>query len=278
MTERLYIFSSSQSHLVLQARQTLPSLVPRRSICPSVIIPPVGDLAAPETPAPISCFPITMKASLAVFILAALLATGACLQCEVCEGPGTSCTGDLQTCAAGIDSCGITLTEVTLVGMKQQVIAKGCVTSGSCKGDPLTMNFGNGLTMKVGIACCMGDACRTTTVTVPPADTKPNGRSCPACVGMLSAKCNEEIIDCTGAETRCVELAGTTTMGGTVTPVTMKGCATEAFCANETEGSGSFAGVSTDLTLKCKAPGTAWGPAGLLIPALAGLLLTQLLS
>ncbi|CAM5176611.1 unnamed protein product, partial [Eretmochelys imbricata] len=112
----------------------------------------------------------------------------------------------------------------------------------------------------------------------PPADPKPNGRSCPACVAVLFAKCHEEIIDCTGAETRCVELAGTTTKGGTVTPVTMKGCATEAFCAHETEGSRSFAGVRTGLTLRCKAPGTARGPAGLLIPALAGLLLTQLLS
>ncbi|CAM4625128.1 phospholipase A2 inhibitor gamma subunit B-like [Lepidochelys kempii] len=219
-----------------------------------------------------------MKASLAVFILAALLATGACLQCEVCEAPGTSCKGDLETCTAGFDSCGIVLAESTLMGMKQQIIAKGCVTSGSCKVGPLTTNFGKGLTMNLGIACCMGDACKTTTVTVPPADPKPNGRSCPACVGMLSAKCHEEITDCTGAETRCVEVAWTETKGGTVIPVTMKGCATEAVCANETEVSGSFAGVRVDLTLKCKAPGTARGPAGLLIPALAGLLLTQLLS
>ncbi|CAM5124933.1 unnamed protein product [Natator depressus] len=246
--------------------------------CPSVIIPPVGDLAAPETPAPISCFPITMKASLAVFILAALLATGACLQCEVCEGPGTNCTGDLETCAAGLDSCGITLTESTLAGMKLQMIAKGCVTSGSCKVGPFTMNFGNGVTMKVITACCVGVACRTTTVTAPPADPKPSGRSCPACIAVLFAKCNEEIIDCTGAETRCVEVAGTTTIGEIVTSLTLKGCATEAFCANKGEGSGSFAGVHVDLTLKCKAPGTARGPAGLLIPALAGLLLMPLLS
>ncbi|XP_074795182.1 phospholipase A2 inhibitor NAI-like [Natator depressus] len=157
-----------------------------------------------------------MKASLAVFILAALLATGACLQCEVCEGPGTNCTGDLETCAAGLDSCGITLTESTLAGMKLQMIAKGCVTSGSCKVGPFTMNFGNGVTMKVITACCVGVACRTTTVTAPPADPNPSGRSCPACIAVLFAKCNEEIIDCTGAETRCVEVAGTTTIDNVI--------------------------------------------------------------
>ncbi|XP_044846595.1 phospholipase A2 inhibitor NAI-like [Mauremys mutica] len=154
-----------------------------------------------------------MEASLAACILAALLATGSCLQCEVCTELGTSCSGTVQTCSAGLDSCGITLIEQTLAGLKQQVIAKACISSDRCNLGPLTMNFGNGVTMKQGIACCVGDACRTTTVTVPPADPKPNGRRCPACVAVLSAQCNEGIIDCTGAETRCIEVAGTITIG-----------------------------------------------------------------
>ncbi|CAM4698078.1 unnamed protein product [Lepidochelys olivacea] len=163
--------------------------------------------------------------------------------------------------------------------MKQQIIAKGCVTSGSCKVGPLTTNFGNGLTGKLGIACCMGDACRTTTVTGCPRPT-PNpmaGAAQPALVCfLLSAMKRSQIV----LELRpdASRLLGLKQRNGTVTPVTMKGCATEAVCANETEVSGSFAGVRVDLTLKCKAPGTARGPAGLLIPALAGLLLTQLLS
>ncbi|XP_039368428.1 phospholipase A2 inhibitor subunit gamma B-like [Mauremys reevesii] len=178
---------------------------------PSVINPRVTGLAASETPAPIYCVPITMKASFAVCILAALLDRGACLQCEVCSGPGASCTGDLQTCAVGTDSCGISLGEYTLVGMKQQIIIKGCVTSSNCKVGPLTMNFGNGVAVRSGLTCCVGDACRTTTVTVPPANTKPNGQRCPACVAILYAQCNEETIQCTGSDTRCIEVAGTVT-------------------------------------------------------------------
>ncbi|XP_030399028.1 phospholipase A2 inhibitor subunit gamma B-like [Gopherus evgoodei] len=83
---------------------------------------------------------------------------GACLQCEVCSGPGASCTGDLQTCAVGADTCSISLSESTLAGMKQQIIIKGCATSNHCTAGPVTMNFGNGVAIRSSIACCMGDA------------------------------------------------------------------------------------------------------------------------
>ncbi|CAM4697207.1 unnamed protein product [Lepidochelys olivacea] len=107
-----------------------------------------------------------MRASLAVCILAALLATGACLKCEVCDGPGTSCTGDLQTCPAGEDICGIARTEVTWgAGMKTPTILKGCVTSSQCRSSPISVNFGNGMEITMHFTCCMGDACRTSTVT-----------------------------------------------------------------------------------------------------------------
>ncbi|XP_050786890.1 phospholipase A2 inhibitor gamma subunit B-like [Gopherus flavomarginatus] len=245
---------------------------------PSVINPPATDLAASETPVSIYCVPITMKASFSICILIALLDRGACLQCEVCSGPGASCTGDLQTCAVGADTCSISLSESTLVGMKQQIIIKGCATSSHCTAGPVTMNFGNGVAIRSSIACCMGDACRTTTVTVPPADPKPNGQRCPACISVLYAQCNEETIQCTGSDTQCIEVAGTVTFGGTSTVTTMKGCASETACARFKGISGTLEGVSAALSVvKCKAPGPAPGPVGLLIPALAGLLLQKLL-
>ncbi|TFJ97441.1 Phospholipase A2 inhibitor subunit gamma B [Platysternon megacephalum] len=219
-----------------------------------------------------------MKASLAVCVLAALLATGSCLECEVCEGPGTSCSGTLQTCAAGYDSCGIIVTETTIVGMNQNIVIKGCVTSSECKVGTFTMNFGNGVTARTGIACCLGDACKTTTVTVPPADPKPNGQRCPACIATIFAQCNEVSTQCTGSDTRCIELTGTITIGETATLMTMKGCASESVCAQIKPGARTLAGVSGDPTVTCKAPGPAPGPAGLLIPALAGLLLLKVFS
>ncbi|CAM5135077.1 unnamed protein product, partial [Natator depressus] len=109
--------------------------------------------------APISCFLLSVETSLVVCILAALLATGACLQCEVCAGVGNSCTGSMQTCAPGQDSCGISLTEVIVEGERTQSFLKGCIPSSECNAGPLSMNFGKGMTARTSIAC------RTTTVT-----------------------------------------------------------------------------------------------------------------
>ncbi|XP_065276594.1 phospholipase A2 inhibitor gamma subunit B-like [Emys orbicularis] len=236
-----------------------------------------------------------MEASLAVCILTALLATGSCLQCEHCVGLGQNCTGDLHTCGTGEDFCGVVFTEATQAGEKVHTIIKRCVTSSQCEAGPVSMNFGQGMTTRTGVACCVGDACRTTTVTVPPANTKPNGRSCRGCYVLNADQCNEQTIACTGPETQCIDVAGTVTMGGSQMQTIMKGCASESVCAQIEAGSLTFAGISADLTTaKCTATssqmglplatttsgavGAAPGPAGPLLPALAGLLLLTLLS
>ncbi|XP_024050760.1 phospholipase A2 inhibitor subunit gamma B-like [Terrapene carolina triunguis] len=238
-----------------------------------------------------------MKAFLAICILAALLAMGACLKCEVCERLGKSCTGNLQTCAAGQDSCGVIFEETMQgsEGVNTQNIKWSCVTSSQCKAGHVSVNFGKGMTTRTIVACCMGEACTPALVTVPPADTKPNGRSCPGCYVLNAAQCNEQTIACTGPETQSIDTAGTITMSGNQMQTIMKGCTSESVCAQIEAGSLTFAGISADLTMaKCTAAsgqmglppattssgavGVAPGPAGPLLPALAGLLLLTLLS
>ncbi|CAM5124951.1 unnamed protein product [Natator depressus] len=236
-----------------------------------------------------------MRASLAICILAALLVMGACLKCEVCEEPGTNCTGDLEACAAGEDICGIARTEVTWAGRKTQTILKGCVTSSQCRSSPVSVNFGNGMEITMRFTCCMGDACRTSAVTAPPADPKPSGRRCRGCYVLNAAQCNEQTTECAGSETQRLDAAGIVTIGGSQIQTIMKGCASESFCAQIKAGSGTVAGIGADLTtVKCTvasgvagaAPetttssvaGAAPGPAGHLLPALPGLLLLTLLS
>ncbi|XP_067397667.1 phospholipase A2 inhibitor gamma subunit B-like [Emydura macquarii macquarii] len=225
-----------------------------------------------------------MKASLAVCILAALLAVGSCLQCEVCTAQGNSCTGPMQTCASGKDTCGILLTEVMQAGMKIQTTVKACVTSSECKTGPISVNFGKGITVKMSSACCVGEACKTTTVTVPPADTKPNGLRCPGCYTMPFDQCREETVDCTGVETQCMNAIVSMQLeaGGNPAQAVMKGCASESFCAQLNMSSSAFTGIGTNVTMgQCRAAsgagGMAPGTAGLLLPALAGLLLLKLL-
>ena len=43
---------------------------------------------------------------------------------------------------------------------------------------------------------------------VPPEDDVPNGYQCPACYSVDSFQCGDEIVNCTGSETQCVDLAG----------------------------------------------------------------------
>ncbi|XP_026502803.1 phospholipase A2 inhibitor subunit gamma B-like [Terrapene carolina triunguis] len=189
----------------------------------------------------------------------------------------------MQTCPVGRDSCAFVLTEVILAGVKSQSFLKGCMPSSDCKVGPISMNFGYGMATRTSMVCCVGDACRTTTVTVPPADTKPNGRRCRGCYVLNAGQCIEQTIACTGPETQCIDTAGTITMSGSQMLTVVKGCASESICTNIRVGSGTFAGISADLTTaKCTAAsgaaGMTPGPAGLLLPALAGLLLLKLLS
>nr|XP_023969713.1 phospholipase A2 inhibitor gamma subunit B-like isoform X1 [Chrysemys picta bellii] len=248
----------------------------------TVINPPAEDLAESQTTAPIYCFPITMEVSLVVCILAALLATGACLRCEVCDEPGTSCSGDLQTCDVGQDTCGIAWTDSTWVGSKTQTVIKKCVSSDLCKASPFSANFGDAMT-RTSFKCCMGNACRTTNITVPPADPKPNGRRCRGCYAMNADHCNEQTINCTGSETQCIDATATITIGGHEKQTVMKGCASKSICIMAQVASQMFTDISVDLTeVECTeasgAAGVAPGPAGRLLPALSGLLLLKLLS
>lgn len=224
-----------------------------------------------------------MKSFLAVCTLAALLATGACLQCMRCEGEGTSCRGDLQTCTAGQTSCGVVLTELTLTGEKTQTIVKGCATPSQCKAGFVSANFGKGMMTRTSISCCQTDSCTPAPAKVPPADTKPNGRSCRGCHTSSSDQCREETVQCTGAENQCMDISGHLNSAGSATKTVMKGCGSEYVCAQVNAGSAIFAGINGEVTTARCAPatsaaGTALGPAGLLLPALAGLLLLKILS
>ncbi|XP_044847365.1 phospholipase A2 inhibitor and Ly6/PLAUR domain-containing protein-like [Mauremys mutica] len=200
-----------------------------------------------------------------------------------CEGEGTSCTGSVQTCAAGQTSCGVVQTELTLAGEKTQTIVKGCATLSQCNAGFVSMNFGKGMMTRTIISCCQTDSCTPAPVKVPPADTKSNGRSCPGCHTSSSDQCREQTVQCTGAENQCMDISRHLNSAGSATKTIMKGCGSEYVCAQVNEGSANFAGINTEVTrARCtpatSAAGTALGPAGLLLPALAGLLLLKSLS
>ncbi|KAM9114344.1 phospholipase A2 inhibitor gamma subunit B-like [Pangshura tecta] len=224
-----------------------------------------------------------MKTPLLFCLLSALLETGTCVSCEVCYSTHDSCTGTVQVCNKQMDSCGIIKTETIVGEIKSPVFLKACMSSSQCRLSPLFMTFGNGISLTTTIACCAGQACKTASVTVPPANTTLNGRSCRGCYSLFSHHCSEELIGCTGAQTQCIHFSGTVKSGGATLHTTMKGCATESACTNIQKFKGSFLGVSTDLTTaECRpafhVASMAPEPARLILPVLVTVLLANVLS
>ncbi|XP_067397676.1 phospholipase A2 inhibitor gamma subunit B-like [Emydura macquarii macquarii] len=224
-----------------------------------------------------------MKTPLLLCVLSALLETGTCVSCEVCVGVHDSCTGSVRVCSSGENSCGIIKTETVVGELKSPSFIKACLSSSICNLGPVFMTFGNGISVRTNVACCVGRSCQTASITVPPANTTLNSHQCPACYSVFSHHCTEEIIDCTGAQTQCIHISGTVKSGGTTVKTTMKGCATESACTNLQQFKGAIGGISAHLTTaECRpafhAASTAPGPARLVLPGLVIVLLAHVLS
>ncbi|NXC30693.1 PLIGB inhibitor, partial [Campylorhamphus procurvoides] len=170
-----------------------------------------------------------------------------CLQCEVCHSIGRSCSGPKKTCTGGEDTCGIIVHEVLIGGMSIPSSIKSCLSSSLCHHGPVTMNYGR-VKAKSHMACCTGDDCQAISVSLPPDDNMPNGYQCPACYSVDSFQCNNEIINCTGSETQCVDLAGLMNSGGLSVKAAMKGCTTVSECNIVGDGKNSLGMM--DIKLK----------------------------
>ncbi|XP_075763817.1 phospholipase A2 inhibitor gamma subunit B-like [Pelodiscus sinensis] len=225
-----------------------------------------------------------MKTLLLCCLLWALLEKGTCVLCEVCHSEGDSCMGPVKFCSKELDSCGIMKTESVVGEIKTPSFAKTCVSSSQCNLAPRYVNFGNGISVSGNIACCVGKACETATVSVPPANTTLNGQRCPACFPVFSHHCKEEIIDCTGSQTHCLHVSGTVKRGETSIKTTMKGCASESICTNIQQLKGAIVEFDVDFTTaKCRPASsrvaTVAPEAGrLVLPALLAVLLVNGLS
>ncbi|NXX95412.1 PLIGB inhibitor, partial [Centropus bengalensis] len=210
------------------------------------------------------------------------------LQCEVCHGVGKSCSGPMKTCNDGEDTCGIILQEVLIGGLVIPSSLKSCLPSSICQLDPITMNYGK-IKARSILACCKGDDCRKISVSLPPEDNVPNGYQCPACYSVDSFQCGNEMVNCTGSETQCVDLAGLMNSGGQSLKAAMKGCTTISECSIAKDAKSNLAMMDIKLRqFQCKPASPlprVWSgfaspdylPLTLFLPVLSGFFLEKVL-
>lgn len=170
---------------------------------------------------------------------------GTCLECEVCNGMGSSCTGPMVPCAAGQDICATILTENTLAGAPMQTVMKQCFYSSACGSSNSDMNLGQGRYVRTSVTCCVGDACRNSSPQVLP-EPNPNGKQCPACYSLSASACNTATTDCVGQENYCLDMVQEVTYGSSVINISMKGCVTQNVCAAK-EGQAISEGIHTNI-------------------------------
>ncbi|XP_042323303.1 phospholipase A2 inhibitor and Ly6/PLAUR domain-containing protein-like [Sceloporus undulatus] len=225
-----------------------------------------------------------MQVSLRIGLLLAFLARGTALQCEVCTGLGHNCTGEVETCPPNHDFCAISMFETEREEIKVHGLVKNCVPSTVCEAGSADINLGKKGRSRTGVFCCKGDACNTvSSAKLPLLDLRLNGLRCPACYASSSESCNDDVVDCVGSESHCIDLVGYVYTGETSEKVAMKGCATQAVCDATVGGAATFTGVSSAITkLECRAASSIASlpsrPSGLFLSAIFGLLVIQLSS
>lgn len=192
-----------------------------------------------------------MQTLLGLFICFVLVNTGTSLECEVCTGYGTSCLGEMETCEDGKDTCAVILTDSSVDGHIIKTILKSCAYSKSCTNITQYIDYGSKISIRVGIACCQEESCRTTLpeLSKPLNNTQRNGKQCPACFSMLFRSCTEnEMVECLGPEDHCIELEGSITYGPIALKTVQKGCVTKELCADLSLETMKVSGIRSQVT------------------------------
>ncbi|KAB1273612.1 phospholipase A2 inhibitor and Ly6/PLAUR domain-containing protein [Camelus dromedarius] len=92
-------------------------------------------------------------------LLCALLGLGYPLSCEVCTGPGPTCSGSVKTCDSHQDSCVVIVAETSKKSYRSVNTHKGCIKSSACSTGFLSITVGPENYMVSNTHCCQSDGC-----------------------------------------------------------------------------------------------------------------------
>ncbi|XP_053254106.1 phospholipase A2 inhibitor and Ly6/PLAUR domain-containing protein-like isoform X1 [Podarcis raffonei] len=220
-----------------------------------------------------------MQDLLRLFPFFVILTTGASLECEVCYGLGTRCSGKMATCSPKKDTCVIAFAESTLEGRKIRTVEKTCDSSKVCSTPSAFFYLGLGRTFRMYLVCCTGDNCKNAKPKLPQVERKVNGKQCPTCYSS-SEVCHAKLVNCTGLESYCFDVATSTYINGQRQRSIMKGCTTKSICASINRGQADLL-TGADVVEKATCtPEISRGSqsSALLLPTFPVLLLQKILS
>ncbi|XP_048476495.1 urokinase plasminogen activator surface receptor isoform X2 [Rhincodon typus] len=159
-------------------------------------------------------------------LLCSLLAEVRPLTCHQCSSTSGECSLQQVTCLSGINTCQTTSISIILAGKPNQVIRNSC---GSCW-DPVSLNTGS-VILSESSRCCDFNLCNDQTVAEARNSTR-NGLECRGCFSNSSESCrlSEQTVQCTGAETRCMNVSGIQAVVSTRQQFFAKGCVSKRVC------------------------------------------------
>ncbi|KAL8219568.1 UNVERIFIED_CONTAM: hypothetical protein K2H54_027297 [Gekko kuhli] len=180
-----------------------------------------------------------MQTFLTICLLASFIATGQSFSCESCFGMGHNCQGPLEDCPSDKDTCGII--QIRSSGVSEDdFIWKTCFHSRYCSESHRSIDFGiTGQTL-IKTTCCMGKECEVLPP-LPPVNTTPNGKKCPACYSVTKRDCKGVLAECTGDHADCANIRVTKIYGFQNFTMVLKGCTNYDVCRD------MFLGSSSDL-------------------------------
>nr|XP_020634000.1 phospholipase A2 inhibitor subunit gamma B-like [Pogona vitticeps] len=217
-----------------------------------------------------------MQSPLRLFLFSAVLTTGACLKCETCDATGTTCTGETQPCSSSDNICVVAVIESGLGSEEKKVTAlKRCESLQVCTVPSLQFSAGNGTTYRAGVACCLEGQCDKAVPELPPIESKPNGKICPACL-VEGGICGDETVACVGLEKFCFEVATVFISDGKEQDRIIKGCTTQSVCSGLKTGNSPMLDVEVVKEVKCNPFSKGFRSTSLLLPPLSALLLLKI--
>ncbi|XP_078542495.1 phospholipase A2 inhibitor and Ly6/PLAUR domain-containing protein-like [Lissotriton helveticus] len=176
-----------------------------------------------------------MRAILAAVVMLQVLIRGDCLLCEKCLATGTSqCSGIFKQCPPDVTHCEKGLENATIGDLVVVTAFKDCMNPSKKAACGKEFYFQNSVfTFRISTTCCDSDFCNKGEVEVPALDRTPNGYTCDECFSDQSSDSCIPTgeVQCTGEQNTCHSNSGKAIIPGyTLTPFSLKGCATPDYC------------------------------------------------